>query len=690
MSHSPKPPSLTPSRRSIFREEFTSEHTLPCLNLGQPAAENPIRDDIDSNMAASPTPREVRRLTSDHNFVLGATYPAPKRSGLWPFLANHLFITTVLIGGIIAVIVAIAYTMVTSTQLLECPPWANECHSLGLWTLENMGVIQGIITTVYLIGLYAFASTCLSLCEAALWPLLHTQPFTIRGLDGFWALTHGNIMSSPQAARSIRSVYAAFIFTICLVSIILPLTAPLLVGYAYTPTLEAVTISSNISATGSPVLNRPFTQTNPPSSEFFPASSAYTTYASEPYSEPLPDFRNWLFDRSTLASRDSFTAKAVHLQTNTSCRGQLLQQLHKTGLSWNAFKTTTNLSSNRHTPTGEVWFRPQPYLTVFLDNVEFTSNSSINTTIIFAALNGAIAGGKTSNLTLGDLDTVSAIACEVIVSASDAILTIGSRHPELASDDNLPVLSSLSQLQNLSSTLLWLTASPVLVGVSIEGSQPLFSNHSSTNLATSDLAGSNNWTIPGLENFVKLSMGTVAASLFTSSSTPSDQQQELLSVLETNKLSTERAYLLLIPPLLYILLIILTAIWITTMHRKYQIPVMRTLSLSELLKSSQTAWMKDKTGVDAAKSYLPSELGRLQVKFGVVNGEVGFGPADGVLGFTNNDKPKEEKGKAREMAGVGRGGSRVPTGNDSRVCWREVDTREYRMERGEWPRNGDL
>ncbi|KAK4196666.1 hypothetical protein QBC40DRAFT_268268 [Triangularia verruculosa] len=705
MSHSPRPPSLAPSRKSIFREEFNSDLTLPYPNLGLPAAGEPINNDTDdANMATSPTPRELRRLASDHNFVFGATDPAPRRLGFLSFLKNHLSLAVALIIGVISVVVAIVYTVVTSRQLLHCPTWANDCRSVDLWTAENLGVIQGIITTVYLIGLSALAYISLSLCQAALWPLLHTQPFTIRGLEGFLALTHGNVMSLPDAAMSLRSVSAGIIFIICLLSTALPLAGPPLVGSAYTPRLESVAIASNITSLPSSVMERPFTQANPLSSAHVPALSAYHNYASDPLSEPLPDFRNWLFDRSTLSSRGSFTAKAINLDTVISCQGRRLQQLQKDGLSWNAFKTTTNLSSTHHKPSGQVWFQPQPHLTVFLDDVKFPSNNSINTTVIFAALNGTIAGGTTTNLTLGTIDTVSAIACEILTTATDGILTVGPDPPHYDTDNaNIPILSSLSHLPNLTSTLLWLTASPILAGVSLEGSQPLFSNNTLTHLPTSDLSGTNTWTIPGLENFISMSIGATATSLFSHSASSTKQQQELISNLETNKLSTDRAYLLLILPLLYLFLITITALWNMVMHKKHQIPVMRTMNLSELLKSSQTGWMRDKTGADAAKSYLPSDLGGLGVRFGVVEGEVGFGPAqeeeDGtaVAGFVVG---RDDKGKAREPLGDGSGsrvGSRVHTGNSS-VSWqesyhsgREVGReRSYRMERGEWPRQSDL
>lgn len=70
-------------------------------------------------MTTSPTPREVRRLASDHDFVLGAQHP--RRLGLWAFIATHLSLVATFVVGVILVIVAIVYVSTTSKQFLECP-----------------------------------------------------------------------------------------------------------------------------------------------------------------------------------------------------------------------------------------------------------------------------------------------------------------------------------------------------------------------------------------------------------------------------------------------------------------------------------------------------------------------------------------------------------------------------------------
>lgn len=129
------------------------------------------------------------------------------------------------------------------------------------------------------------------------------------------------------------------------------------------------------------------------------------------------------------------------------------------------------------------------------------------------------------------------------------------------------------------------------------------------------------------------------------------------------------------------------------MHKKYQIPVMRGMPISEVTKSSQTAWMREQAGADGAKSHLPSQLGGLSVRFGVVGGgEVGFGPARGAVSGFVMGKDKE---KGRDGSRVHVGG-RVHTGHSS-VSWVEEEDRGgrdkgrgYRAEGGEWPRNSDL
>jgi hypothetical protein len=274
MSHSPSLPNLgrTRSHRSIFKEEFDSQHSLPYF-------------DLELGDMASPTPRDIRRLASDHDFVLGA-HPTPRPLGWWPFVATHLSLPAALCAGIIIVVVAIVYTNEMSKQMLECPAWANGCRMADDWTIENLGTVQGIITMVYLIGMMALAYAALGLCETTVWPLLHKQSFTIKGLNAYLTATRGSVMLAPAAIKAVRSVAAGLVLACALAVTLLPFAGPPLVGHAYSPTWEETRLESTYTPGGG--IAELYAQTNPPTSVMARVLAEYDTWATDPSSEPMP------------------------------------------------------------------------------------------------------------------------------------------------------------------------------------------------------------------------------------------------------------------------------------------------------------------------------------------------------------------------------------------------------------------
>ena len=626
--------SCTRSHKSIFREEFDSQLdsqlSLPYVALDPP-----------DNMAA-PTPRDIRRLASDHDFVLEA-HPAPRRLGWWPFVATHLSLPTAVAAGIIFVVVAIVYTAKLSRQTLECPSWANACPTADDWAIANLGTVQGIITMVYLIGVVALACTALGLCESTIWPLLHMQPFTVKGLDAYLSTTRGSIVSAPAAVMSVKSAAAGIVLACALVVTLLPFAALPLVGYAYTPAPQPVQLESNYTPGGG--ITELYAQTNPPTSVLVQLLAKYSSWATDPAAEPMPQFRNWYIDRDALSERGDFVAKAIRLQTTVSCRPHQVQQLSRDSLWWNAFRTNMSLPNNRtqagQNSSAQVWVRPQAQLTLWADDVEFVSDRRTRTTLILAALNGTIEGGSTTPIFFGNLTSASVIACDVDIEAVDDILTVGSSNSS-SNSDPLPILSSISNLTlspttpqqtRLNELLLWFTVAPLLTSPSIDGTQPMFTNSSTTNLplpfTTSTSTNTNTWTIPGLTSFIHLSIGALAQSTSSSSSSPASITIPILTTLPLRTLSLSRTLLLLIPPLLTITILLLLALYTTHLHSRLHIPVMRLADLPELLKSAQTGWMREVGGTDAAKGFLPSELGAVGVRFGVEEGVAGFVEAEG-------------------------------------------------------------
>lgn len=675
------------SHQSIFKEEFNSDLSLPLStpshrpglhqhipyhhhngssysNYKPVAAPSPYRPSTDTGGStlyndrareragdpeheamATPTPREVHRLASHHDFIYD-TSSKPRRLGWRALIGRHLSLPAAFLAGIIFVVVAIAFTTVTSKRPLECPEWAEDCRTVDRWTAEHLPTVQGIITLVYVIGLGALAYVALALCEAAVWPLLVKQTMTMRGLEAYLATTRGSILAAPRAFMEVKTVAMGVMLVCAVVAILTPLAGIPLVGQAYAVTSREVELKSNYTAGGG--LEESFQQTESPSFANMGVLTTYNSWAMDPASEPLPEFRDWYVDREVLSTKGSLSARAVKLQTTVSCSPRALEQLIRNGQPLNAFPTNwtraniSSLKGEKRTPA-EVYVRAQPQLTLWADNFIFDVSHRTKATLICAAINGTIEGGKQSNFTLGTIRTVSAVACEVIVSATDDILTVGnpSNH---ADDTTLPTLSSLENLYTntsspsaaLNELLLWFAVAPILSAPSVSGGQPMFSNSTSTNRAvayTGHTPQRNTWTMEGIESFIHLSIGALLQSTTASRTQTTENAVLLTSTYPLPFLSQPRALLLLLLPLLLVTLIASLSFYLSHMHKRESIPVLRLAGPCELLKSSQTHWLREQAGTDAAKTYLPSDLGATTVKFGVTGKEgtemVGLGDGSG-------------------------------------------------------------
>ncbi|CCC12942.1 hypothetical protein SMACR_06084 [Sordaria macrospora] len=673
------------SHQSIFKEEFNSDLSLPLSShthghhrqvpyhhhngssyssykpVTAPIPHRPSTDtggstlyndrereragDSDQEAMATPTPREVHRLASHHDFIYD-TSSKPRRLGWRAFVGRHLSLPAAFITGIIFVIVAIVFTTVTSKRPLECPDWAEDCRTVDRWTTEHLPTIQGVITLVYIIGLGALAYVALALCEAAVWPLLVKQTMTMRGLEAYLATTRGSILAAPRAFMEAKTVAMGVMLVCAVTSVLTPLAGIPLVGQAYTTMSREVELKSNYTPGGG--LEESFQQTEAPSFANMGVLTTYNSWAMDPASEPLPEYQDWYVDREVLGTKGNLSARAVKLQTTVSCSPRTVEQLIRSGKPLNAFPTNwtrANISSLRgekRTPA-EVYVRPQPELTGWADNFTFEASHRTKATLVFAALNGTIEGGKESNFTLGTMKSVSAIACEVIISATDDILTIGNPSSR-ADNTTLPTLSSLETLHTntsnpstaLNELLLWFTIAPILSAPSVSGAQPMFSNSTSTNRAvayTGQAAQRNTWTIDGIESFIHLSIGALLQSTTASQAGSTDNTTLLTSTYPLQFLSRLRALLLLLLPLLLVTLIVCLSFYLSHIHARESIPVLRLAGPCELLKSSQTHWLREQAGTDAAKTYLPSDLGATTVRFGAVGKEgaemVGLGDGNG-------------------------------------------------------------
>ncbi|KAK3952324.1 hypothetical protein QBC32DRAFT_212816 [Pseudoneurospora amorphoporcata] len=713
------------SHQSIFKEEFNSDLSLPFSShthgyhrqvsshhhngssyssykpVATPNSYRPSTDtggstlytdrarervgDPEHEAMATPTPREVHRLASHHDFIYNRS-SKPRRLGWRAFVGRHGSIPAAFLAAIILVIVAIVFTTVASKRPLECPDWAQDCRTIDRWTAEHLPTVQGIITLLYTIGLGALAYVALALCEAAIWPLLTKQTMTMRGLEAYLATTRGSILAAPRAFMEVKTVAMGVMLVCAVAAILTPLAGIPLVGQAYTQTTREVELKSNYTPGGG--LAESFQQTEAPSFANMGVLATYNSWVMDPASEPLSEHRDWYVDREVLGTKGSFSARAVRLQTAVSCSPRAVEQLIRSGKPLNAFPTNwtrssiSSLKGEKRTPS-EVYVRPNPQLTIWTDNFTFEALHRTRATLVFAALNGTIEGGKQSNLTLGTMKSISAIACEVIVSATDDIITVGNP-PILSDNATLPTLSSLetlhtntsSSLTALNELLLWFAVAPILSAPSVSGVQPMFSNSTSTNRAiayTGQTPQRNTWTIDGIESFIHLSIGALLQSTTASQSGSTENTITLLtSTYPLHFLSRSRALLLLLLPLLLVALIVSLSFYLSHIHSHESLPVLRLAGPCELLKSSQTHWLREQAATDAAKTYLPSDLDAVTVKFGVVGKEgaeiVGLGDGYGgkVGAFAREtprrvqplDKGKEsdesqKRGNSKEMVEMG-------------------------------------
>ncbi|KAJ9155242.1 hypothetical protein NKR23_g2105 [Pleurostoma richardsiae] len=583
--------------------------------------------------------RTLKHLASDHDFVLDAS-PPPRRRGLWAFVSSHPSLSAALFTGVSFSLAAILCTYLLSRQLLECPLWALHCDKADEWTVNNLGTVQGVVTFVYLIGLACLSYVVHNLCEAAIWPLLSRDRFTLRQVDEFLTTSRGILVSSPSAFLSIKSSATRFVLACAVAVTLIPFAGAPLVGYAYVLRWKSIQLQGHYQPGGG--ITELYAQTDPPTSMMVDVLANYASWASNSSSEPLPDLREWYVDRSTLQSRGDFVARAVRFQQAISCGPHQLQQVIRDGLAWNAFTTNMTQSSGGRSgrnSSAEIWVRPSAQLTLWADDFSFVSANRTSATVVFAALNGTIEGGTWTPLYLGNITGASAVACAIDIEAIDDVLKVGKNAPGYTASS--PVLSSLETLrigsaseEGINQLLLWFAMAPQMAGSSVDGTQPMFYNSSSTNLPvpyTSSDPEKNLWTTEGIEAFIRLSIGALSQATSTTGA-QDNQQVTLTSVISERKLDSSRAVLLVILPVLLLGITVLLGVWNAWAHHRNKIPVMRLAGVDELLKSSQTQWVAENAGIDAAKTYLPSELGSLKVQYGI-DQEGGAGLSRGVKKF---------------------------------------------------------
>jgi hypothetical protein len=178
---------------------------------------------------------------------------------------------------------------------------------------------------------------------------------------------------------------------------------------------------------------------------------------------------------------------------------------------------------------------------------------------------------------------------------------------------------------------LWFAVAPVLVAPSIQGAQPLYYRETDTKTGLpvpyskapyGDADNlQNDWTVKEIENFIRVSVGSVAQASSRNFKNQHPKPENVTSLIYLRKLDTGRVSYLIIPML--VILIGETVLLYSTvrLHERQKVPLMRMAPISELLNSCWTEFfLKYSEDLDVHDATQLSRLNSIKVMFGWTQG----------------------------------------------------------------------
>ncbi|KAF7537576.1 hypothetical protein G7054_g3595 [Neopestalotiopsis clavispora] len=585
-------------------------------------------------MAAS----SYERLDSLNNGIIGGEprrRAPPTSNGLWQFLsASKWSISLSLVTGIAIEVGAIVFTFWLARQrTLSCPVWAVDCKvpSSVTWIANNYQTMQGIVGACYSIGLTIQSYLAHSLSEAAIWPLMTKQRFSLDRMDDYLALSRGALAAMPSVMKAARTKSTWFVSLLIALATVSPLVSTPLIGYVYEQMDQPVEFAGNYTPGGG--IGRNYRQTYGSESLQAEALSLYAAWAHGLVNEStlLDTYRDWYVRRDLLAQRGSMTVNAVRLQKNVTCQGVQVDYDPD-----NPYSFRTNMSSRDAGNFENVTVGTNPKLTVWAHDYRFLSANRTVATLIFSYLNREIDGGEWTSIdewSKTDVNGTSSVACDVDVEFVDDTLRIGDG----GISPNSPVnISSVARIHtantsdpygaNKSEVALWFAVAPITCGISVANHQPLFFNNTATNLPDLEVTGNikpDIITTDGIKTFIDVAMGAMA--LGTSSHYTEDYPTPIIikSSIPQRKMDARRPAMLLILPLLLVVYTVLLAAWNARARQQQRVPVMRKAGIAEVLKSSQSADIK---ALAARDSQFPQKRAAFskhpKMKFGVTSDDI--------------------------------------------------------------------
>ena len=534
------------------------------------------------------------------------------------FLGKQYFIVAVLAFGLLACIGTIGYTLFLSRQLLACPSWALDCQISNAmqWTSRNIGLVQGVATAIYSIGLMCLVYVAQKVSEPTVWPLLRQQRFNIKQLETYLSAVRGSVMSLPASILFIRTTSMGTIVLVTAVVSLTPLSAAPLVGNVYDRGNRTWSFDSNYTLGGG--IGRIFAQTNPPVSAGAESLSSYIAWSRWLSQEPLPEYRDWLIDRSTLEDRGALTVRAVKTDIQINCHPHDVVPVTLVDSDTESFCFETDMG--RHNGEGMAinnsllaQVEHAPALAVWINDYDFQTVNKTNATVVFAALNGTIEEGSTGSIlqpSIGSTTAISSIACDVVVEFRDDVLIIGEGGPLTSKNITVSAISAMrnygpnAQTQNKTNEdALWLAVAPVLIGLSTGGAQPMYCREFDlpTPYTSTNTVG-NNWTLSEIEHFVRVSIGAVALAAARNYNTLHPEGAVIASSATTRKLEPKKVVYLVIPMAVILAGTLCLMICNNYLHRQTGISDMKMAGLGEILKSSEIRILSDHADIEMTQT----------------------------------------------------------------------------------------
>ena len=210
--------------------------------------------------------RPMMVATSDDDTVLTNDASQKYRRGFWSFAKNNWLSFASSLAGLTCVVGIITFTFWLSRQHFNCPSWAADCTVMPTvaWIKDHFGLVQGIDTLIYSIGLSALASSGHTMAEAAIWLLLTKQPFSLNQMDTYLSASRGSTISILSSLGFVKTWGTGLALSCAGMVAVLPLLASLDVGFVYTQQNQTVLYNSILAVGGGE--GRLFQQTNPPNS----------------------------------------------------------------------------------------------------------------------------------------------------------------------------------------------------------------------------------------------------------------------------------------------------------------------------------------------------------------------------------------------------------------------------------------